>query len=77
MAAVAAGDSTSGVVVWIKDEVVPITESLTDEAVLSTAELDSMMLGMMLDGRLLEARLDTVEMGILFGTCRVGAATSV
>lgn len=62
------GDSTSGVVVWIKDEVVPITESLTDEAVLSTAALDSMMLGMMLDGTLLVARLDSAEMGILLGT---------
>lgn len=71
------GDSTSGVVVCIKDEVVPITESLTDEAVLSTAELDSVMLEMMLDERLLGARLDSAEMGILFGTCRVGAATSV
>jgi hypothetical protein len=74
--AVEAVDSTTGVVVWTIGEVVSIMGTLVGEAVLSTASVDS-MLELMLDARLLVAGLDTAEMGIWFGTCRVGAATSV
>lgn len=46
------------------------------DAVLSTASVD-WMVEILLDEGLLVARLDSAEMGIWFGTCRVGAATSV
>jgi hypothetical protein len=46
------------------------------EAVLSAASVD-WMVEILLDEGLLVARLDTAEMGIWLGTCRVGAAASV
>jgi len=63
-AAVEAVDSTIDVVAWDTDEVVSITGTPTDEAVLSAADVDLMMLETILDERLLVARLDTADMGI-------------
>jgi hypothetical protein len=74
--AVKAGDWTSGVEVWAIGEVVSITGTLMGEAVLSAASVD-WMVEILLDEGLLVARLDTAEMGIWLGTCRVGAAASV
>jgi hypothetical protein len=73
--AVYAGDSMAGVVVWTTGELV-ITGTLMGEAVLSTANVDSMLEMLLVEG-LLVARLDTAEIGIWLGTCRVGAAASV
>ena len=61
--AVEAGDSTIDVVARDTDEVVSITDTPTDEAVLSAASVDSMF-ETMLDERLLVARLGTAEIGI-------------
>jgi hypothetical protein len=60
--AVYAGDSMAGVVVWTTGELV-ITGTLMGEAVLSTANVDSMLEMLLVEG-LLVARLDTAEMGI-------------
>jgi hypothetical protein len=72
---VKAGDSTAGVVIWTTGEVTT-TGTLMGEAVLSTA-CDDSMFEMLLGEGLLVTGLDTAELGIWFGTCRVGAATSV
>ena len=70
-----AGDSTAGVVTWTTGEVT-ITGTLMGDAVLSTANVD-WMVEILLDEGLLVARLESAEMGISFGTCRVGTPTSV
>lgn len=61
--AVEAGGTMTDVVVWETNEVVSITGTPTDGAVLSAASVDSMF-ETMLDERLLVARLGTAEIGI-------------
>lgn len=53
-----------------------MTGTSLGEAGLSTAGVD-WIVELLLEEGLLVTGLDTAEMGIWFGTCRVGAATSV